>query len=246
MSVISGRIPAELEAGIRVHMASYANNITSVLSKFPSQAIALEVDKWVPSQCISRFCIRYTAILAKPDRELFFMTAAQLMQLVQRYRGGTRGHMRIVVDELLRCYLRTEQHFLAHQYDKCVMMMKDEVKDNAQVTQMIFSHQHVAKKNQLVIMLIDHVNTHEPMLINELKDILTELTQLGKQEHSRVALQARQVSTTDANLANWYFCRCSSHPNSLHTTVVTIMSNLSSCRPWIVSAIRRIRRNWRS
>ena len=54
---------------------------------------------------------------------------------------------------------------------------------------MIFSHQHIAKKNQLVISLIEHVSTHEPALISELKDILTEATLLGKQEHSRVALQ---------------------------------------------------------
>jgi acetyl-CoA carboxylase/biotin carboxylase 1 len=58
---------------------------------------------------------------------------------------------------------------------------------------MIYSHHHIAKKNQLIIMLIEHVSTHELVLIQELKDILTELTQLGKQEHSRVALQSRQV-----------------------------------------------------
>jgi acetyl-CoA carboxylase/biotin carboxylase 1 len=120
MSVISGRIPAELEQRIRTHMVSYANNITSVLSKFPSQAIAAEVD-------------RYTANLSKPDRDMFFMTAAAIMQLVQRYRGGTKGHMRIVVEELLRCYLRTEQNFLTHQYDKCVMLMRENIKDMNQV-----------------------------------------------------------------------------------------------------------------
>ena len=61
------------------------------------------------------------------------------------------------------------------------------------LTRMIFSHTHVDKKNALVIALIVHVAEHEPTLITELKPVLTELTALGKQEHSRVALKARQV-----------------------------------------------------
>ena len=54
---------------------------------------------------------RHTAALSKAQREMFFITAASIMQLVQRYRSGTRGHMRIVIDELLRCYLKCEIHF---------------------------------------------------------------------------------------------------------------------------------------
>jgi hypothetical protein len=46
---------------------------------------------------------RHTADLSKQQREMFFMTAAPIMHLVQRYRSGTRGHMKIVVEELLRC-----------------------------------------------------------------------------------------------------------------------------------------------
>ena len=61
--------------------------------------------------------------------------------------------------------------------------------DYSQVTRMIFSHQHISKKNALVISLIEHVSSREPALIQELKEVLTELTQLGKVEHSRVSLQ---------------------------------------------------------
>lgn len=52
MSVISGRIPSQLEQRIRTHMVQYANNITSVLSKFPSQVRALRVCHFAPSLCV--------------------------------------------------------------------------------------------------------------------------------------------------------------------------------------------------
>lgn len=98
-----------------------------------------------------------------------------------RYRSGTRGYMKAVVLDLLRRYLRVEHHFqqgksppslgdkptgregpepypsclpLAH-YDKCVINLREQLKpDMSQVLDCIFSHAQVAKKNQLVIMLI--------------------------------------------------------------------------------------------
>lgn len=48
MSVISGRIPTELEKRVRSYMVSYANNITSVLSKFPSQVNVNTPCKYAP------------------------------------------------------------------------------------------------------------------------------------------------------------------------------------------------------
>lgn len=39
ISSISGRIPATVEETIKRHLSSYASNITSVLSQFPSQQV---------------------------------------------------------------------------------------------------------------------------------------------------------------------------------------------------------------
>lgn len=57
----------------------------------------------------------------------------------------------------------------------------------------IFSHGHLAKKNMLITMLIDHLWSKEPGLTDELASTLNELTSLNRSEHSRVALRARQV-----------------------------------------------------
>ncbi|XP_008568005.1 PREDICTED: acetyl-CoA carboxylase 2 [Galeopterus variegatus] len=182
MTSVSGRIPAPVEKSVRRVMAQYASNITSVLCQFPSQQIATILD-----------CHAAT-LQRKADREVFFMNTQSIVQLVQRYRSGTRGYMKTVVLDLLRRYLQVEHHFQQAHYDKCVINLREQFKpDMSQVLDCIFSHAQVAKKNQLVIMLIDELCGPDPSLSEELTSILNELTQLSKSEHCKVALRARQV-----------------------------------------------------
>ena len=80
-------------------------------------------------------------------------------------------------------------------YDKCVSTLREKYKDNiVNVVGTIFSHSQVAKKNILVIQLIDHLWSHEPGLTDELAAIFSDLTGLNRTENARVALRARQVS----------------------------------------------------
>uniref|UniRef100_A0A8C0ALK5 Acetyl-CoA carboxylase 1 n=1 Tax=Bos mutus grunniens TaxID=30521 RepID=A0A8C0ALK5_BOSMU len=182
MTSVSGRVPAPVEKAVRRVMAQYASNITSVLCQFPSQQIATILD-----------CHAAT-LQRKADREVFFMNTQSIVQLVQKYRSGARGYMKAVVLDLLRRYLLVEHHFQQAHYDKCVINLREQLKpDMAQVLDCIFSHSQVAKKNQLVIMLIDELCGPDPSLSDELTSILDELTQLSKSEHCKVALRARQV-----------------------------------------------------
>ncbi|ELW63813.1 Acetyl-CoA carboxylase 2 [Tupaia chinensis] len=151
MTSVSGRIPAPVEKSVRRVMAQYASNITSVLCQFPSQQIATILD-----------CHAAT-LQRKTDREVFFMNTQSIVQLVQRYRSGTRGYMKAVVLELLRRYLHVEHYFQQAHYDKCVINLREQFKpDMSQVLDCIFSHAQVAKKNQLVIMLIVLIASHLP------------------------------------------------------------------------------------
>uniref|UniRef100_A0A8D2KPK5 acetyl-CoA carboxylase n=1 Tax=Urocitellus parryii TaxID=9999 RepID=A0A8D2KPK5_UROPR len=182
MTSVSGRIPVPVEKSVRRVMAQYASNITSVLCQFPSQQIATILD-----------CHAAT-LQRKADREVFFMNTQSIVQLVQRYRSGARGYMKAVVLDLLRRYLQVEHHFQQAHYDKCVINLREQFKpDMSQVLDCIFSHAQVAKKNQLVIMLIDELCGPDPSLSDELTAILHQLTQLSKTEHCKVALRARQV-----------------------------------------------------
>uniref|UniRef100_A0A670JIU8 acetyl-CoA carboxylase n=1 Tax=Podarcis muralis TaxID=64176 RepID=A0A670JIU8_PODMU len=182
MTSISGRIPPSVEKSIRKVMAQYASNITSVLCQFPSQQIASILDSHAAT------------LQRKADREVFFLNTQSIVQLVQRYRSGIRGHMKSVVLDLLRCYLQVETQFQQAHYDKCVIHLREQyMPDMTPVLECIFSHAQVAKKNLLVTMLIDHLCGRDHTLTDELMAILNELTQLSKTEHSKVALRARQV-----------------------------------------------------
>ncbi|KAL9876922.1 acetyl-CoA carboxylase isoform 1-T1 [Glossina fuscipes fuscipes] len=179
---ISGRIPISVEKKIRKLMTLYERNITSVLAQFPSQQIASVIDS-------------HAATLQKrADRDVFFLTTQSIVQLVQRYRNGTRGRMKAAVHELLRQYYDVESQFQHGHYDKCVGLIRERNKDDMQtVVNTIFSHSQVAKKNLLVTLLIDHLWSNEPGLTDELANTLSELTSLNRAEHSRVALRSRQV-----------------------------------------------------
>lgn len=102
--------------------------------------------------------------------------------------------MKSSVHQLLNKYYAVESQFQQGSYDKCVNAIRENNKDDMQVvTNLIFSHSQVAKKNLLVTMLVDHLWSNEPGLTDELATTLTELTSLNRSEHSRVALRARQV-----------------------------------------------------
>ncbi|KMQ93420.1 acetyl- carboxylase [Lasius niger] len=82
-----------------------------------------------PSQQIAAVIDGHAATLSKrAERDVFFLTTQAIVQLFQQ------GH-----------------------YDKCVSALIEKYKDDvATVTDMIFSHNQVTKKNVLVTMLIDH------------------------------------------------------------------------------------------
>ncbi|XP_030632156.1 acetyl-CoA carboxylase isoform X2 [Chanos chanos] len=182
MTSVSGRLPAGVEKAIRREIAQYASNITSVLCQFPSQQIANILDSHAAT------------LNRKSEREAFFMNTQSIVQLVQRYRSGIRGHMKTVVMDLLRQYLRVEVKFQNGHYDKCVFTLREENKgDLVGVLDDIFSHAQVAKRNLLVTTLIDRLCGRDPSLSDDLVTILNELTQLSKTTNAKVALRARQV-----------------------------------------------------
>ena len=78
-----------------------------------------------------------------------------LPPILYRYRGGIRGHIKQVVQDLLKQYLRVENQFQSASYDKCVAQIRDANPNSmADVTADIFSNSQVKHKNVLVIELI--------------------------------------------------------------------------------------------
>ena len=97
---------------------------------------------------------------------------------------------------LLAKYLEVEQHFQVGQYDKVVSQMQRSAGPRGDMTQIvdrIFAHKQYRKRNFVVTCLIEELFQQEPRLMAELKPILTELTNLVKQENSSVCLKARTI-----------------------------------------------------
>lgn len=182
ISSIQGRIPASVEKSIHRFITQYANNLTSVLAQFPSQQIAMVIDNHA------------NTIDRKVEREAFFLTVQGVVQLVQRYRNGIKGHMKSVIQDLLKQYLAVENLFQHTSYDKCITHLRELHKDNMQeVLNVVFSHANYANKNQLVIMLINVLFSKDPTLTDELTSSLQDLTKLHNPKNARVSLKARQV-----------------------------------------------------
>ena len=183
MSSISGRLPADLERVILRCLTNYEQNITSVIAQFPAQKITAEIDKHNSRQPNS-------------NKEMFEMTIAPVLQVCAKYRHGVRGMLKSQVQRLLQNYLDVEQHFQVGQYDKVVMQMQRSAglkADMSSIVNRIFAHKQYVKRNQVVVCLLDELNRQEPKLMSELKPVLTDLTNLCKQENASVCLKARTI-----------------------------------------------------
>ena len=182
LSNISERIPKEVEREVKKLMKNYESNLTSVLVQFPSQSIAALIDNYAGK------------LGHRAERDLFFTTVQCLVQLVQRYRNGIKGHMKSVITDLIRNYLGIETLFQNGQYDKCLTQLRDKHKiELHKVVETVFSHANYNSKNSLVIMLIDLLFERDPTLTDELTTLLSELTLLTHTNNSKVALKSRQV-----------------------------------------------------
>eukprot|EP00794_Sanderia_malayensis_P012741 gene12741-14046_t len=183
LASVSGRIPNVVEEKIMAYLSRYSSNITSILTKFPSQQIANLIDS-------------HAATLTKRvEKDIFFMNTQGIRQIVQRYRNGLKGHRKTVILGLIKKYLQVEMLFNEGNYEKCISAMLSKCKDDAKsdIVANIMSHASVVKKNLLVIQLIDCLCGREMGLSDDIKAGLHELTLLNRQEHAKVTLKARQV-----------------------------------------------------
>nr|XP_004227021.2 LOW QUALITY PROTEIN: acetyl-CoA carboxylase-like [Ciona intestinalis] len=182
MTNISGRLPAKVEKSIRREMASYASNITSMMSQFPGSRIRRTVDAFAAT------------LTNKSDQDVFFVNTQPILQVVNKYRNGIRGHMKNVVLGLVLDYHRVELEFQHGSFDKSVVAIRDKRKDNVRaVVEDILSHANVGNKNSLIIELIGCVSGRDHSLPPDVATVLEQLALLSKQENSKVALKARQV-----------------------------------------------------
>uniref|UniRef100_A0A8C1VJL1 acetyl-CoA carboxylase n=1 Tax=Cyprinus carpio TaxID=7962 RepID=A0A8C1VJL1_CYPCA len=185
MTSVSGRIPPAVEKSIKKEMAQYASNITSVLCQFPSQQIANTLDSHAAT------------LNRKSEREVFFMNTQSIVQLVQKYRSGIRGHMKAVVMDLLRQYLRVEVQF---QHGKKLILSETSIFD---VLPNFFYH-----SNQVVRMAALEVYVRRAYIAYELNSV-----------------QHRQLKDNTC-IVEFQFMLPTSHPNR-YLKIMSFSSNLN-------------------
>ncbi|CAB4070281.1 ACACA [Lepeophtheirus salmonis] len=183
LACISGRIPHNIEKGINKALNNYEQNITSVFAQFPSPYIVHAVDA-------------YLAGINPKEKEIAEMTVQPIIDLCTRYRNGVRGQMKDSVTDLLWRYIEVEKHFQIGHYDKILNNLRQHInscdqKDMLWAVDRIFARNQYKQRNVIVNSLLDKLWSFEPRLTKDLKPILSELTNLVRQENATVALKAR-------------------------------------------------------
>jgi acetyl-CoA carboxylase/biotin carboxylase 1 len=181
LSTLTGRIPLKIEHQIQRLLTKYSSNLTSVLCQFPGRQIENVIDM-------------YAQDLHRTEHDAFFMNMMGVIELIQRYREGIRGHLKNVILSLFKEYLRVESSFNNGNYDVCVTKLRESNKDDMEmVVAYILSHQQVARKNSLVVTLISRYALHLTSWSDDVLKVLQELASLNNQKNAKVALKARQV-----------------------------------------------------
>ncbi|CAH8646460.1 unnamed protein product [Schistosoma haematobium] len=109
---LKGQLPPNMEKSLRHHAKLYADQATSVLANFPSEAILQITDEYLkqinPGQSTDCSVLEFQRITQR------------LIDLAERYKHGLRGHTVRVISQLFMGYVVIEKHFQHGQYDKCI------------------------------------------------------------------------------------------------------------------------------
>uniref|UniRef100_A0A183SYC7 Ras-GEF domain-containing protein n=1 Tax=Schistocephalus solidus TaxID=70667 RepID=A0A183SYC7_SCHSO len=117
---LSGRLPVAVEQSLCALTASYADEVTSMLSNFPADKIVRLVEGHVASR---RLESASEPNITEASIASFQQTIKRLIDLADRYRGGLRGHAARAITNLLLAYLAVEQHYQHGQFDRCVNLL---------------------------------------------------------------------------------------------------------------------------
>lgn len=168
LASISNRMPAQVEADIREQLRLYQSHITSTLVQFPSQAIGAVLDA-------------HAATIAAPaERAQFLQLTGDVVQLIQRFRHGLRGHTKLTLERIFEAFLGVEKHFQRGPYERSVATLAAAHKDDpAASVAVVFSHAQLPQKRVLMTVLMEHLQAHEPGVTQDLAAPLGELAMLS-------------------------------------------------------------------
>ncbi len=143
ISSLSGRIPSKLEDNIRAAIDSA--KAKGETTEFPAVRIKKMIDHYVQDSILPQ------------DRAMFRNKIAGLYEVLERYRGGLKGHETETIASLLGRYEATEKLF-GGSIEARVLALREQYKDDLDTAvSFVLSHIKVQSKSKLVLAILDYI-----------------------------------------------------------------------------------------
>lgn len=143
LSALSGRMPAKLEESIRAVLEAAKNKGDH--ADFPSVRLKKIVEHYIQDNILAQ------------DRAMFRASLGGLIDVIDRYIGGLKGHEVETIANLLERYVATEKLF-GGSIEARVLALREQYKDDLdKVAGLVLSHIKAKSKTKLVLSLLGHV-----------------------------------------------------------------------------------------
>ncbi|KAF7294479.1 hypothetical protein MKEN_01440400 [Mycena kentingensis (nom. inval.)] len=183
LSSLSGRMPAKLEDSIRTAIDVAKNKGPG--QEFPAVRIKKVIDHYIQDN------------LQAQDRTMFRAQLAPVLDVLERFSGGLKGHMQDTISQLLERYDATEKLFGGSSIETVILALRDQNKDELdKVVGLVLSHIKAQNKAKLVLAILDYVKTSGLNVSNaegRLYQVLQNLAALESKSSTNVSLKAREV-----------------------------------------------------
>ncbi|KAJ2960745.1 hypothetical protein NQZ79_g3986 [Umbelopsis isabellina] len=179
-SVLSGRMPARLEASL-VDITEKAHNNKQ---PFPAPELQAAVQQFVRDN-----------VKTQAEATSVKNSIAPLTELFERYEDGLKQHEYAVIASLIESYYDVEIMFNGQvREEEVVLQLRDQNKDNLDyVVGVVLSHAKVVSKNNLVLLLLDVIQPQSGALDKYFTTIFKKLSELDTRATQKVALKAREL-----------------------------------------------------
>jgi len=145
LSTLSGRLPTKLEDSIRSALDIAKTKGDG--QEFPAMRIKKVVEHYMQDN------------ITPQDRGMFRTQLGPLLDVLERYMNGLKGHEMITLAGLLERYEATEKLF-GGSIEVRVLSLREQHKDDLdKVVNVVLSHIKVQSKAKLVLALLDYVKS---------------------------------------------------------------------------------------
>ncbi|KAJ7252734.1 acetyl CoA carboxylase [Mycena haematopus] len=182
LSSLSGRMPGKLEESIR--SAIDVAKAKGPVQEFPAVRIKKVVEHYIQDNVLPQ------------DRTMFRAQLAPVLDVLDRFSGGLKGHEQETISNLLDRYDATEKLF-GGSIETRILALRDQHKDDLdKVVALVLSHIKAQSKAKLVLAILDYVKTsglNVSHTESRLYKVMQSLAALESKSSTNVSLKAREV-----------------------------------------------------